>query len=492
MARSNQHAGKRNNDKSVLLTQGRGHNNAKPKSSGNRKTSSEGTGRNSRKTGSSTQKVKVKNQISNAARTSPAFGLSSPGFNALFGCGEESASGLIVTEHLALNLAAVYSAVNRIAGAMSTMPVRVIRTSIDKTVEGKFGNRRRKEEIYDHPVYDIFNFSPDNRETTSVVFRQTSQGHALLAGNGCSEIVRNFRGQALNLHLCDPRQCVPYRDQLDGKKKFNVSRIRGINEPMHNDQIFHIPAYSWDGVLGISPVRLARDSISLGLVAQQYGNKFFKNGRPSGFLVTPNIVPEPKRKLYRQEWAEMHEGHNNWQSVGLLSGGMDWKGLGVTPEEAQFLSTRQFQVEEISRWFGMSPHMLGQMAKVGLNITELMIEFVVFTLLPWVKKWEQEANMKLFTRVEQFIYQISFDMKGLLRADYKTLTEVMEKLLRNGIITVNDWRELEERNFFEDCGDEPLVMASQLATLRQVEAGTNANSPLKQKTTTTPVTGENQ
>lgn len=414
----------------------------------------------------------------NAGYSTAGFRPEDPAFRELFGSFNASGSRFI-NEATALNFSAIYSAVTLIANAMSNMTVDIIKQDPS--------NPRGTIKVKDHPAHRLFNFSPDG-ETPSLLAREAAQAHTLLTGNSYFEVVRNGRGQATELHLLHPSRVTCGRHVDDGKKFYKVTSIHGVDD-YRNDEILHVPALTWDGVCGLSPIKLARDTIALALSLQEYGNKFFdKGGRPLGFLTKPTIIPEPQRKQYRHEWKEMHEGKDNWFAVGILSGGLEWKNIGVTPDEAQFLTTRQFQIEEIARWYHIPPHMLAMMQKAGQSNSEQMfLEFAVFTLLPWVRRWEAEMNMKLFTRVEQNIYSVQFNMEGLLRGDPKTRAEICERMFKCGVLTMNEWRELDKRNAFTDCGDKPFILASQLATAEQVEKGLNLNSPLKkQKAATDP------
>lgn len=405
----------------------------------------------------------------NAGYSTPGFRPADPGFQELFNP-NGGGDGIFVNENTALNFSAIYSAITLIANAIATMPVDIVR----RTAGGR-------ETVTDHPAWRLLNVTPDGQRT-SLLYKEASQAHVLLSGNTYSEIIRNMRGQAIDLHLIDPHRVHPWIHRETGVKYYNVTGPNGM-DTLRNDQIMHLPALTWDGVTGMSPMKLARETILLGLYAQKYGVSFYeKGGRPMGFLTKPGVVGDTQRKQYRQEWKELHEGLSNWFSVGILSGGLSWENIGVTPDEAQFLSTREFQIEEVARWYHVPPHMLAQMkgAKYG-NIDHMMLEFAIFTLLPWIKRWESELNMKLFTRVEQNTYSVKFNMSGLLRADPKTRAEVLGKQLGMGIITINEVREIEDRNAFADVGNKPLVMGSQMATLADVEAGINKNNPLKDK-----------
>lgn len=421
-------------------------------------------------------RVKRHKQPENAGRTIPGININNDNFIETF-CGGGAGDipgGRYLTDILAMNFSGVYSAITLVAGILSCMPVKIVKLDNAK-------GRVTKREIVDDPRYRIMNVSMDG-EVPSMIAREAGQAHIMLTGNAYYEIIRNQRLQAIELHMIHPRRVNLWQDPWSGKKNFDISCVQGM-EHFDNKDILHIPALTLDGIGGISPLRLMSQTVNLALSAGEYGNAFFETGgRPRGFLTKDGVIGEKQRKQYQQEWNEMHSGRNNWHSVGILSGGLDWKNIGVTPNEAQFLATRTFQIEEIARWYHIPPHMLALQGKATSgNFEHGMLEFVIFTLLPWIKRWEGEANMKLFTRVEQNSYRLIINMSGLLRGDSKTRAEVCKLMVMNGAMTVNEWRDLEDRGFFEDCGDAPLVMASQVAPLTAVEAGTNLNSPLKQK-----------
>lgn len=407
-------------------------------------------------------KAKAPPRARNARRSHDGFRVDDVRAREIFGVPDTTDSGILVDDVLAMNSASVNRCVWIIASILASLPCKVYRVA-------KSGKR---EEADQHPVSNILEMTPDEI-LPSYIWRETTTAHSLLRDNGFSEIIRNGRGQGVQAHLLDPRRVQLKIDPKTRLPVYSVSQFGGKPLEFDRTQILHIPALTMDGLTGIGPVSYARQSIGLSLAADKYGAKFFgKGGRPMGFLTKPNRLTTPERKTLREEWDEIHSGVENMWNIGVLSGGLDWKEIGIKPADAEFLATRTFQVREIARWFGVPPHMLGDLEKASYNnIEHMMIEFVMFTLMPWIKRWESEINMKLFTRMERFNYYAEFQIDGLLRADSETRAASLEKQLRNGALTVNEWRKYENRPAYDEVGNKPLVMASQLATLEDVESG---------------------
>lgn len=386
-----------------------------------------------------------------------------------FGAGDESTVGLEITDDAALSFSAYYRAVQLIASSMAIMPIKIYR----KIKEGSKVIGR--EETGDHPSNDITSWSPDGGSTTSYMWRETQTGHACMRGNGVSELVRNNRGQGIRAYNLDPRKVSFYRHTANGvdERQYKVMDENG-EKILTASQVIHIPALSWDGWIGKSPLRCARDTIGLALATEKFGATYFRKGaRPLGFLTKPNILNKTQRDNLRSEWAELHEGIRNALSVGVLSGGLDWKQIGVSPEEAQFLLTRKFQVEEIARWFGIPPHMLANMDNAKFNnVEQTLIEFMIFTMFPWIKRWEGELNLKLFTPKEAFTYYAEFNFDALLRVDTKTKIDAYERLVKMGARTLDEVRGLDNLNPYPDgIGALPLVQGNNMMTLQDVISG---------------------
>lgn len=406
-------------------------------------------------------------EVRNDYRDSDSISLQDPRISELFGVPDPTISGIEVNEISALNYSAVYGAVSIVADALACMNVQVMQQVAPL-------HHIEKE---DHPAWKLLNSSPDG-EADAFSVRESQQAHCMLRGNTVSEIVRNVRGQAIEYHLLDPRK-VDLSRTKSGTRDYAVRDTTGTKH-LEESQVLHIPALSWDGFIGKSPITLARESVGLGLATERYGNTFFgRGGKPLGFLTKPNTFTKTQKDTLRAEWQELHDGIRNALNVGILSGGLDWKQIGLNAEEAQFLETRKFQIIEICRWFRIPPHMLGDMENAKFANTEnMLLEFMIFTLWPWIKRWENQLNRKLFTRVEQASYYVKFDTSGLVGADSKAKWDAYEKAERGGFVTIEEVRAREGLPPYKDgLGKEPLVMASQMATLKAVESGEASSLP---------------
>ena len=389
---------------------------------------------------------------------------------------------ITVTDSSALGLSAFWAAVTLISEAMCTMPIKVWKRT-------KAGGRDWADQ---HPSNYCLTKTTNGWQTPSV-FKSFAQSCLLMNGNFVGEVIRNGRGQCSSIRHWLPRNTM-YGVNSDGDPMYGVmgNAYQSPTLPIVEWKNYQLPTAEWfeypevvhlkgfgsDGYLGRSVLASARSSLGLSMTVEKFGDRFFTHGRPVGFLAKDGSLTKQQRDQIRQEWKEMYEGVQNALNVGVLSNGLDWVSMGFNSNDAQFLQSRQFQVLEIARWFRISPHMLGDLSQVTeANIEQLMLHFIQFTLLPWMTRWEEELNLKLFTPMEQFSYYVQFDIDAFLRGDKLTQAKVDTENLRNGQRTIEETRLRDGFNPYEDgSGKIPLVMASQLSTLKSVEDGT---SPLQ-------------
>lgn len=370
-----------------------------------------------------------------------------------------------INEITALTSSPVYAAMGLISKSLAILPKQVVR----RTKDGR-------EEAPDHPSQRMLSISPDPDEGISAyTWMETSMYNTLGRGNTVSEIGRNYRGQAIRAYRLRPQRIMFDRTQ-DGKRLYKVFDEKG-EKRLDVSQVLHIPCICWDGYVGVSPITHARTSIGIGLASDKYQLGFYKGGgKRFGFLKKKTTVTPEQRKKLRKEWEDIHGGTDNFFDIGILSGGWEWQDVGISQHDAQFLQSREFTIYEIARWFGVPPHLISQLDKSSETTLEHeLLRYTLFTLLPWVVKWEQEFRMKLFTPDEQFAYSVEFDLDFLLRADSKTKFENLERQLRNAMRTPDEIRTLLKMPIYPDgLGKKPLVMASQMATLEQIMSGNTA------------------
>ncbi|MBC7193875.1 phage portal protein, partial [Marinobacter sp.] len=307
-----------------------------------------------------------------------------------------------------------------------------------------------KERAIDHPLYSILHDLP-NPEMTSFELRQALMGHLALWGNAFAEIERDNAGRVVALWPLRPDRMTVKRDQ---QGLLYVYRIGTTEEEvaLRQRNVMHIRGLSSDGIIGYSPIRMAREAIGLALATEEFGARFFGNGsRPGGVLQHPGKLSDEAARRLKKSWEEMHQGLTQAHRVAILEEGMTWQQVGIPPEDAQFLETRKFQVTEIARIFHIPPHMLADLERSTFsNIEHQGIEFVVHTMRPWLVCWEQAIKRDLFLPSERNIYFAEFLVDGLLRGDIKSRYEAYAVGRQNGWLSADDIRELENMNPLPD------------------------------------------
>lgn len=305
-------------------------------------------------------------------------------------------------------------------------------------------------------MYRLIHDEP-NELMTSFVFRETQQAHLCLWGNAYAHIIRDrsFRPIALDVH--HPSDVEPYLAPYNGRK-YLFYKVKGIEEPVLSVDMIHIPSLSFNGLIGKSPIQIAKENVGLGLALQKFGSEFFANGTAfNGFLKTEQNLKDEQYDRILNQWNKRWTGEGKRWKTPLLEGGVDYQTVGVPPEDAQWLTSRKFQLTEIARIFRVPPHMLADLERsTNNNIEHQGIEFVIHTIRPWVTKWEQEYNRKLFTTTDYIKYFTKLNMEALLRGDSAARTAMYQSGIVNGWMTRNEARELEDKNPLDGL-DEPLV-----------------------------------
>ena len=364
-------------------------------------------------------------------------------------------SGKAVTEMSAMQMTAVYSCVRILSEAVAGLPLQLFR----------YNEAGGREKALDHPLYRLLHDEP-NPEMTSFVFRETLMSHLLLWGNAYAQIVRNGRGEVLGLYPLMPNKMKVDRDER-GNLYYEYSRTTEDTKTLGKKQrvilrptdVLHIPGLGFDGLVGYSPIAMAKNAIGLAIATEEYGAKFFANGAtPGGVLEHPGIIKDPQK--IRDSWNAAYQGSANAHKVVVLEEGMKYQSIGISPEQAQFLETRKFQINEIARIFRVPPHMVGDLEKSSFsNIEQQSLEFVKYTLDPWVVRWEQAMTRVLLLDSEKPRYFIKFNLEGLLRGDYQSRMNGYAIGRQNGWMSANDIRELEnlDRIPAEEGGDLYLI-----------------------------------
>ena len=382
-----------------------------------------------------------------------------------------STSGKAVTERSAMQMTAVYSCVRILAEAIAGLPLHVYRYNDDGG----------KEKALDHSLYLLLHDEP-NPEMSSFVFRETLMTHLLLWGNAYAQIIRNSKGEVVALYPLMPNKMTVDRDEnghLYYQYQCSNDEVGGKNKTvvLKSSDVLHIPGLGFDGLVGYSPIAMAKNAIGLAIATEEYGAKFFANGAaPSGVLEHPGTIKDPQR--VREAWQSQFGGSQNSGKIAVLEEGMKYTPISISPEQAQFLETRKFQINEIARIFRVPPHMVGDLEKSSFsNIEQQSLEFVKYTLDPWVIRWEQSIMRALLSPDEKKKYFVKFNLEGLLRGDYQSRMNGYATARQNGWMSANDIRELEnlDRIPAEAGGDLYLINGNMLP-LDQAGAFANKNN----------------
>ncbi len=372
-------------------------------------------------------------------------------------------SGKTVNERTAMTTSAVYACVRVLAETIASLPLHVYRRT-----------ERGKEKAMDHNLYYLLHDEP-NPEMTSFVFRETLMGHLLLWGNAYAQIIRDGRGRVIGLYPLLPDRMEVGRTE-QGELYYQYQK-EGREYLLRREEVLHIPGLSFDGLVGYSPIAMAKNAIGMALATEEYGSKLFANdARPSVVLEHPGVLKDPAK--IRESWNEIYRGSANAHKVAVLEEGMSVKTLSMPPNEAQFLETRKFQIEEICRIFRVPPHLVANLERATFsNIEHQSISFVVHTIRPWLVRLEQAFNKSLFSQREKGEYFASFVVDGLLRGEYETRMKGYSIGIQNGFLSPNDVRSLENLNPIpEEEGGSVYMVNGNMLKLKDVGAYAKAKT----------------
>ena len=373
--------------------------------------------------------------------------------------GAATPSGVIVNEDNAMRYSAVYACVRIISESIASLPLVLYRQQ-----------GRSKGRALDHPLFPVLHDLP-NPEMTSLEWRELMMAHCLLRGNGWSQKETNFRGQTIELWPLNPEKMEGW-ERRGGKLYWLYRNPDNRLEAINSDRIHHIKGLG-DGLWGRSPIeQTARHPIGLGLATEEFGARFFSNGAHlNKILKHPGkLSPQAYERLKASVVSES-TGLSNAHKTKILEEGMSIEALGIAPNEAQFLETRKFQVTEIARIFRVPPHMLADLDRATFsNIEHQSLNFVMYSLRPWLVRHEQAIYRDLLLEGERNTYFAKYIVEGLLRGDMASRYAAYTSAITAGHMTRNEARELEDRNPLEGL-DEPLL------PLNMMEVGATPPAP---------------
>lgn len=338
------------------------------------------------------------------SRDKPKNNYDSPSYTYFFG---RSNAGKRVTDKTALQHIAVYACVRVLSEAIAQLPLHVYKY----TDNGK-------ERVPKHPLYFLLHDQP-NPEMTSFVFRETLMSHLLIYGNAFAQIIRNGRGDVVGLYPLMPDRVKVDRDDRN-RLIYSYSRYDEANPNMKEqgeiilpaEQVLHIPGLGFDGLVGYSPIAMAKNALGISLACEEYGSTFFaNNASPSGVLEHLGVIKNPEK--VRNAWKQAY-GSGNSHKVAVIEEGMKYTPILIPNNEAQFLETRKFQLEEIARLYRVPLHLIDDLEHATFsNIEQQSLEFVKYTLDPWIVRWEQALQKSLLSDSEKGQYFIKFNVRDI-------------------------------------------------------------------------------
>ena len=404
--------------------------------------------------------------------------------------GSQSAAGVNVNEYTALTYSAVFNAINLISGTIAALPLHLYRR------EGK-----RKVFAENESAYGIMH-DQWNEYMTAKDGKQCLLAHMLSWGNGYAEKVYNRTNGLVELWPVTPNRV---RITTVNNELTYMVKIDNVEIPFHRDKILHVSGLGFDGFQGYSVIAMARQSIGMGLAMEEFGARYFGEGTHPGMIVKhPGKLSQESHRNLDNDLTSKVSGLGKSHRLLLLEEGMSIETLGIPPEDAQFLQSRQFQIPEIARWYNLPPHKLKDLTRSSFNnIESEQISFLTDSILPWLVGLEQQYNMQLLSppqrKTQKLYYKHSFE--GLLRAGSKDRAEYYSKMFSIGGMTINMILEKEDidpiDHEFADVPFVPMNMVPLTMVREQLEKGAlkpesepKLGEPTNEKTEPQPVPGE--
>ena len=356
---------------------------------------------------------------------------------AWWGSGGATAAGVNVTPDVAMRQSAVFACVRVLAETLAAVPLKVYRRL----------DPRGKEVDRDHRLWTILHDRP-NAWQTSFEFREMLMGHVALRGNGYAEIIATGGDPVAQLVPLHPDRVMPFQSVPGGQLAYRYTPLEGASRIILQEEMFHVRGLSSDGIVGLSPIALHRETIGSAIAAQEYSARFMANdSTPLGVVEMPKTFgSEDDRKAWIKSWQEAHSGVNRGR-VAVLEDGMEYKTIGMTHTDAQYIESRKLDDQQIARIFRIQPHKIGILDNATFsNIEHQGLEFLTDTMMPWFVRWEQAIHRDLFTEGGRRTHFAAFDLKAFMRGDSKARSAFYASARQWGWMSANDIRELEDMN----------------------------------------------
>ena len=359
-------------------------------------------------------------------------------------------SGASVTPETAMRQATVYACVRIIAESIAHLPLAVFRRDGESRTPAR-----------DMRVYHLLHDRP-NEWQTSYELRELLAKDIELRGNGYARIVRNFRGEPDELLYLPADKVAAQQDERTLAVTYQYARPDGRTVTLRRDEVWHVRGMG-NGLAGMDPITCYRETVGDAIAQQEHGSRFFSNGaKPLGVLevAAGTNIGGPAQTALREDFNTLYAGNENAHRTAVLPGGVTYKPVSISNENAQFLESRAFTRTEICGLFRVPPHKVGDLSRATFsNIEHQALEFVTDCLLPRLVRWEQAIGRDLLDDPDLFA---KFNVSALLRGDFKSRQEGLQIQRRNGVISANEWRALEEFNPRTDDGGNAYIVEANM------------------------------
>ena len=341
----------------------------------------------------------------------------------------------------ALTLTSVWNAIRLLSESVSSLPITVYRKE----------NNGDKVEDVNNRIYNLIKFKPNNFQN-KITFFEYVMYSILTDGNAYVQIIRDNSANPVQLLPLNPDYVNIFIKENELFYQMDGGSV------LDSSDVLHIKLITDDGIEGLSPIDQCAKAINWSLSMEEFGSTFFKNGaKPSSVLSTDRALSETAIERLKNSFNSSYAKLKSSNSTIILEEGLSFKPISISPEQAQFLASRQFGIEEIARIFNIPPHMLKDLSKSSFNNIEMQSqEYVTYTLMPYLTRIEQEMNLKLFRTNELGKTFVEFNVNGLLRGDVKTRNEAYKTAIQNGYMSINEVRQKENLNSIEG-GDQHFI-----------------------------------
>jgi HK97 family phage portal protein len=399
----------------------------------------------------------------------PRTSLANPSEWLISWLGNQTDAGISVNEESAMRSAAVFACVRVISETLSSLPVHIYERSASGSTKVEAGIYNRMLGVEPNPLM------------SSSTFRECLTSHLASWGNAYSEIVRNGRGEAVELWPLRPDRTLPeWRkigdDEFPTRLVYRTVGENGQVRLIRDEDVLHLRLFSPDGLIGLSPIAQSRNAIGLSMAAEKFGSTFYLNGAiPGTVLLSPKALSDKAAQRIRDSFGSRHQGAGNAHKTVVLEDGLTIESIGIPPADAQHLENRRFQLEEIARVFRVPLSFLqSSVGNTFANSEAQDIHFAKYTITPYITRWEQEINRKIFTGQQASRYYVKFNLNGLQRGVFRDRMDALVKAVQGGVMTPNEARALEDLPPME--GGDSLFLQQNLAGVQAIADGTAGNN----------------